>query len=339
MLAALRENWKYKLLALVCALAMHTYVVGQSAAGQTRTLIVPLTLHDAPPNLIVDEKTLPQISITLDGPADEVAHLADTSVAASIEASHAHAGQNGPFPVHVTLPPEMGGIVSGDPQPSVVPLTMQTKSRRRLLISATEPSTPPAGYAFHPALVTPRRAVVEGAHAAVTSVQQLIIKVDEDTVGTVDDNFPIVALDGDDSPVEGLTITPPTAHVRIEMVRVPVSRILLVSPNVTGTPAFPARVTDIQVSPATLTVTGRTDRLAHVGTISTAAIDVSGATSDLVRQVACVPPPGSSLVGSGIVTVTVRIVTPPAANPVPNPVPAPTPAPLAEPATSPAPAR
>jgi len=331
MLAALRENWKYKLLALVCALALHTYVIGQSAAGQPRTLIKPLMLHNAPPDLLIDEKSLPQISITLDGPADDVARLADTAVTASVDLSHAHAGQNGPFPVHVALPSELGSMVSADPQPSVVPLALQAKSKRRLLISAAEPGTPPAGYAFRTPLVTPRRAAIEGAHAAVNSVQQLIITVDENTIGTVDDTFPIVALDRDGSPVEGLTITPSTAHVRIEMVRIPVSRTLLVSPNITGAPAFPARVSDIQVSPPTLTVTGRSDRLAHVGTISTAAIDVSGVTSNLVRQVACVPPPGLSLVGSGIVTVTVRIAAPPVLTPAPALSP--------EPATSPAPPR
>ena len=331
MLAALRENWKYKLLALVCALALHAYVIGQSSAGQTRTLIRSLTVYNAPPNLLVDEKSLPQVSVTLDGPADDMARLADASVTASVDLSHAHAGQNGPFPVHVTLPPGTGSIVSADPQPPGVPLTLQAKSRRRLLISATEPGNPPAGYAFHSPLVTPRRATIEGSHDAVDSVQQLIIKVDDKTVGTVDDSFPVVALDSDDSPVEGLAITPPTAHVRIEMVRVPVSRTLLVSPNVIGSPAFPARVSDIQVSPPALTVTGRSGRLAHVGTIGTAAIDVSGATNDLVRQVACVPPMGLSLIGSGIVTVTVRITAPPA--------PAPAPALSAEPATSPTPPR
>ncbi len=329
MLAALRENWKYKLLALVCAFALHTYVIGQSAAGQPRTLIRPLTLHNAPANLLVDEKSLPQISIILDGPADDVARIADTSVTASVDLSHAHAGQNGTFPVHITMLPGAGGSVSADPQPSVVPLTLQAKSRRRLLISATEPGNAPAGYAFHPALVTPTRATIDGSHAAVNSVRQLIIKVDEDTVGTVDDTFPIAALDSEESPVEGVTITPATAHVRIEMVRVPVSRTLLVSPNVTGAPAFPARVSDIQVSPPTMTVTGRSGQLAHVGTIGTAPIDVAGATSDLVRQVACVPPPGLSLVGSGIVTVTVRIVQPPALATGPALPP--------EPATSPAP--
>jgi len=56
---------------------------------------------------------------------------------------------------------------------------------------------------------------------------------------------------------------------------------------------------------------------------------VAGATSDLVRQVACVPPPGMSLVGSGIVTVTVRIIQPPALATGPALPP--------EPATSPAP--
>ncbi len=331
MLAALRENWKYKLLALVCALALHSYVIGQSTTGQTRTLIVPLTLHGTPSNLIVDEKSLPQVSITLEGPSDDLARLAEAAVTATIELSHAHVGQNGPFPVHVNLPSGVSGLISADPQPSVVPLLLQARSKRHLLISATAPGTAPAGYAFRPPIVTPRRATVEGGHDTVNSVQQIIIKVDEDTVGTIDDNFPIVALDRDDSPVEGLVITPPTAHVRIEMVRIPAARTLLVSPNIVGAPAFPTRVSDIQVNPPTLTVTGRSDKLAHVGTINTAPVDVSGVTNDLVRQVACIPPPGLTLVGSGIVTVTVRVITPPA--PLPAPILSP------EPATSSAPPR
>lgn len=337
MLAALRENWKYKLLALVCALALHSYVIGQSAAGQPRMLVRPLTLYNIPPTLLLDEKSLPQISITLDGPAEDVARVSDTAVTAFVDLSHAHAGQDGPFPVRVTLPPGFGSTVSADLQPSAVTLAMQQRGRRRMLISAAEPGMAPAGYTFHSPLVTPRRATVEGEAAAVNSVRQVIVRVDDDAVGTVDDSFPIAALNSAGSPVEGLTITPPSAHVHIDMVRVPVSRSLLVSPIVTGAPAFPARVTDIQVSPTALSVTGRADRLARVGTLGTAPVDVSGAAADIVRQVACQPPPGVSVVGAGIVTVTVHIAAPAVAAPAPLPAPI-LPAP-AEPATSPAPAR
>lgn len=317
MFAVLRDNWRYKLLALVFAVGLHAYVVGQTSASQPRMMLVSLKPHNAPPDLLIDEKSLPQITVTLDGSADDVAHVPEGSVTASVDLSHAHAGINSSLPVHISLPTSFVGTVTAEAQPSTVPLLLQPKSHRRLPIIAVPPGTVPAGYAFRAPQVSPRFATVEGSRSAVEAVRQLVIKNDDDApVGTVDDTFPIIALDSDDSQVEGVIISPATAHVRIEMMRPPVSKTLLISPSVVGAPAFPARITDIQVNPSTLLVTGRADRLTQVGTLSTAPVDVSGATSDVVRQVSCAPPPGLSPVGSGLVTVTVRIS---AAPPAPAP--------------------
>ncbi len=334
MFAVLRDNWRYKLLALVFAVALHAYVVGQSAPGQPRMMVVPLTLRSAPPGLLLDEKTLPQITVTLDGPAEDVAHVPEGGVTASVDLSHAHVGTNSSLPVHISLPTGLAGTVTAEAQPPSVPLLLQPKAHRRLPIMAVPPGAAPAGYVFRVPQVSPRYATVEGSRSAVGAVRQIVIKADDDTpVGTVDDTFPIIALDSDDSQVEGVTITPPTAHVRIEMGRAPVSKTLLISPRIVGIPAFPSRITDVQVSPPTLLVTGRSDRLTQVGTLSTVPVDVSGATSDVVRQVSCAPPPGLSPVGPGLVTVTVRISAPP-----PSPAPsAPGAAALPAPAVSPAP--
>ena len=163
-------------------------------------------------------------------------------------------------------------------------------------------------------------------------MRQLTVKAEAQvSVGAVDDDLPVVALDADGEQVTDVAVTPATAHVHIALARVPASKVLLVSPNLTGTPPYPYKVTDIQVSPASVTVTGRPDALAHAATVPTVPIDLSGAMGDVTRQVACALPSGVATVGQSMVTVTVRI----AASPAPE-APAP-PAPASPAAVSPPP--
>src|SRR5579862_1366126 len=104
MFARLRENLIYKLLALGFAIALHFYVIGQENPPQTRTILVPLTARSVAPNLIFDDKTAPQVSVTLTGPADLINRLPEADVTAIVDLSRARAGKNVALPVHVNLP-------------------------------------------------------------------------------------------------------------------------------------------------------------------------------------------------------------------------------------------
>ncbi len=330
MLASLRDNIEYKLLALGFAIALHFYVASQVNPHATRTLSVPLTVQNLPPGLLWKDKTPPLISVTLDGPADALSRLPDAQVVPTVDLSHARAGKNVNLPVQLSpLPGGQAALDNEDVQPPVVSVTLEPKTRRRLSITAFDPGAPPAGYLFQTPVVTPQRAAVEGARSAVDTVQQLVVKADAgDAVGTVDDDFPIVALDAQHAQVPDITITPAQAHVHIAMLPAPAAKTLIISPAVTGTPPFPYAVTQITVSPPVITVMGRPNRLGQIGTVMTTPIDLSGATASLTRTVACVAPPGTTLSGTGRVTVTVRIVTqqplvPPASAPAPAASPAP----------------
>lgn len=322
MFARLRENLAYKLLALGFAIALHFYVVGQENPAQTRTILAPLTVRGLPPNLLFDEKSLPQIAVTLSGPADLVNHLPDADVTAAVDVSKDHAGKNVPVPVRVILPPGETGI-SVEAQPEAVAVTLEAKEKRSVPITASEPGTPPAGYRFRPAKITPHSATIEGNREAVDSVRQVVVNVDGgNSVGTIDSDFPVIALDGDGAQVNGVTVTPTSAHVRIEMGKVPAAKTLIVSANLTGTLPYPYKITGIDISPQTVTVTGRPEILSQAYTVQTAPIDLSGATADVTRQVACTPPAGLAITGSGQVTVTVHIASLPVpAAPMPAPPP------------------
>lgn len=322
---AVRHNFGYKLLCLFFAVVLHFYAAGLISARPPHILILPLTVRNLPPNLILDDKSLPSVTVTLDGPPDDIGRLTDTTVTAWVDLSHARTGQTPPLTVHLSpLPADV--TVESDPHP--VTLLLQPRRRRQLAISAEDIGIAPASYAFVAPVITPREAVITGTREAVNSVVRLVAQADPDqAVGAVDDDFTIVALDVTGSPVGDVTVTPPTAHVRMEMARALSRKTLIVSANVKGMLPAPYRFGNIEVTPATVLAEGRPEQLGPVGTLTTQPIDVSGATADVVRRVEPIIPPGVTLTPRGPITVTVHVIAPPAA-PIP-------PAPSAPEATKP----
>ena len=313
MLPALRHNFGYKLLALFFAVVLHFYVAGLNNARPPHILILPLTVRNLPPNLLLTTADLPSVTLTLDGSTEEIARLSDATVTAWVDLSHAQPGTSPPLPVHVAgLPASVS--VENDPPPTT--LQLEPRRRRQLPVGSDGIGIAPAGYSFGPPVVTPREAVITGTRAAVGSVVRLAAQADPDQMpGAVDEDFTISALDVSGSPVGDVTVTPPTVHVRLDLDRAMSRKTLIVSANVVGMLAAPYRFGNIEVSPATVTAEGRPNQLAAIGTLTTRQIDVSGATKDIVERILPIVPAGLTLSPSGPITVTVHVIAPPVAAP------------------------
>lgn len=308
MIASLRHNFWYKMLAVFFALLLHFYAAGLINAHPPHILIVPLTARNLPPNLILDDKNLPSVTLTLDGPTDEINRLTDTTVNAWVDLSHARAGLTTPLAVHLSpLPSNV--TVESDPHP--VSLRLQARQSRKLYISADDIGVAPSSYAFAPPVITPREATITGTRESVRSVTRLVAQADPDQApGAVEDDFTIVALDTSGSPVGDVTVSPPTAHVRMDMVRALAQKTLIVSPNIKGMLPAPYRFGSIETTPATVTAEGRPEKLSMVGTLTTQPIDVSGATADILRRVEPIVPAGVTLSPRGPITVTIHVLAP-----------------------------
>ena len=322
MLPALRHNFGYKLLALFFAVVLHFYVAGLSNARPPHILILPLTVRNLPPSLLLATTDLPSVTLTLDGSSEEIARLSDATVTAWVDLSHARPGTTSPLPVHVAgLPPSVS--VENDPPPAA--LQLEPRRRRQLPVEASGIGIAPAGYSFGPPIITPREAVITGTRAAVGSVARLAAQADPDqTPGAVDEDFTITALDASGSPVGDVTVTPPTVHVRLDLDRALSRKTLIVSANVIGTLAAPYRFGNIEVSPATVTAEGRPNQLAAIGTLTTRPVDVSGATKDIVERALPIVPAGLTLSPPGPITVTIHVIAPPVAAPAVPPAAPPT---------------
>ena len=75
--------------------------------------------------------------------------------------------------------------------------------------------------------------------------------------------------------------------------RIPLTtdKVVAVIPEISGEPAYGYSLLGVRVAPPTVIINGTPDSLARIETIRTAPLDVTGATKDVVRDVALVGPP------------------------------------------------
>lgn len=335
MLSRLRDNLAYKLLALLCAIALRWYVSNQQNPRQTRPLVVTLVAQGVPDGYVLVDKNVP-ISVNVDGPLDALNRLPDDGVTATVDLTHAHAGRNAALPVHAAvIAPGVRDLLSvSDIRPQTVSLMLEEQHRRRLSLSVSPSGTPAAGFTIGRSETIPGDVTVIGGADVVDEVARIVVRPHvSGATGPVEEDDPTVAVDIHGNDVSDVTLSPDTAHVRIGIVESAREREAFVTPVLTGSLAPGLQVRSIDVTPPSLTLGGPADALEAVKTVGTDPIDLGNANADIVRSVSCLPPQGTTLLRDKTVTVTVHVgpilpaQAPPAAQPVPN---------TAQPAASPA---
>jgi YbbR domain-containing protein len=329
MFSRLRDNLAYKLLALLCAIALRWYVTNQQNPRQTRTLVVTLMAQGIPDGYVLVDKNVP-ISVNVDGPLDALNRLPDDGVSATVDLTHAHRGRNAGLPVHaVVTAPGVRDLVSvSEIRPQTVSLMVEELHRRRLSLSVSPSGSPAAGYTLGRPATIPPDATVVGAADVVDQVARIVVRPHiSGATGPVEEDDPTVAVDVHGNDVPDVVLMPDTAHVRVAIVESAREREAFVTPAITGALAPGLQVQSVAVTPPTVTLGGSADALAAVKTVDTDPVDLGNASADIVRSVSCVPPAGTTLLRDRTVTVTVHVgpilpaQNPLAAQPAPNAAP------------------
>ena len=310
MLARLRDNLSYKVLALLCACALRWYVDAQQNPMKTRTVTTDVVTRNLPDGMLIADQSTPSVTVTLEGSLDDLSRVSDTNVEAVADLSGAHTGRQTSVPVEVKLAGGAPGAVTiSDTEPRTITLTLQPKRKRRMGIRVDPSGTPPEGYVFRKPDLAPQEATVVGGEDVVARVAHLVVRPEvSGASGVVEDDYQVRPLDDQGRVVENVTLVPPTAHVRLGIVEATANKDLLVSPDVSGTPAPGFKIADVQINPARVTFTGRIDTLARVGVVSTSPINIGGASRDVVQTVALSPLRTLAPVAAAQVSVTVHIV-------------------------------
>ncbi len=311
----IKHNIGYKLLSLLIAILVWAYVnqyvdQGRQAARVTRELSLPVTMRNLGGGLVITSK--PQlVKVTLEGPKEYIDTIVaePDSVTANVFLNQKREGHYR-LPVIAKLPEGYTGLVSTAPSPAQVVIDIERTARKSAKVETEFTSSPPVGFRFSAPVISPGTVNVSGKAEQVRKVSRVVVTIDPATKsdrGVIDAELPMKAVDEAGQEVGGVTISAQNARVRLELERAPVSKVVFVSPNIAGRPAFPYKVVGIEVKPQSVTLNGRPERLMEISTVSTEPLALGPHTKTFSQRVQLIAPPGSSLANGRVAIITVRI--------------------------------
>jgi YbbR domain-containing protein len=168
---------------------------------------------------------------------------------------------------------------------------------------------PPVGYSLALPEVEDEEVFVTGPQDEVDQVTRAVGAIEiTGKTGHVQEAVRLTPRDSRGTLIQGVELDPGITEVSVEIEEEKFTRIVTVSPVITGTPAAGYNVTGVSVSPESVTIRG--DEALVQGTISieTKPVSIDDASEDVVKSVSLDLPPGAELTGgTPVVTVTVNV--------------------------------
>ena len=305
------HNWPLKLAAIVLATMLYAgFVLSQSVQEFTGSVLV------RPINVPTDAfygSNPPQVTrIRYIAVGNASARASADSFQATIDFADVDP-EAGPtyVPIRVQSVDPRFTVVSWEP-PGVSVALDPLKIRTGIPVLVVS-GTAPQDLDVRPAVVTPKTVSIRGPASVVDRVDRVEANVVIEPSGlNVDRDVELIPVDALGDRVTPVDVEPATAHVRIDVFNNLQSRPLPVAPVLSGSPAGGYEITSITVDPLLVTVEGEADQLVNLASAPTAPVSISGATQNVVQNVALALPEGVLPVGGELtvrVTVTIRAIS------------------------------
>lgn len=308
----IRNNWKYKLLALMVSLILWVHVNSERNPQSTRTFDVSLRTVGVARSHIAELDT-PQISVTVAGLKTTVEALTKEDIDAWVDLAKLRLKPDvtqASLAVEKRLPRAVEGDLDVTVSPARVGVRVEAVRERRMPVEAVFTSDPPPGYSYGTPMLTPDTVAIRGTSGALAKVKHVLLTLEGDAAGSAtDDYYEISAVDSSGNPVPGVLLKPAKVKAKLEMVEVPATKTVIVSPVFSGLPKFPARVSKYTVTPSFVTLQGKPSKLAGISVVPTDKIELDGADSTISHDADLRIPSGVRAAGARTVRVTVYIAS------------------------------
>jgi YbbR domain-containing protein len=268
---------------------------------------VPIELLNTPSNLILTQVALTQTTVSLRAPRSiwETLSLANLRITADLTGLSAGTHE---VPLHGVVDIPATQITSL--QPASLSLTLEERASRERPVRVEAQGEPAPGYEPGEIALSALVATVSGPASAVDRVSEILAVLTLDgSKRDINTELALVPVDTAGKPVTGVALNPLTVQIILPITQKIGYRDVAVSPVITGQVASGYRITNITVSPLIITVSSADPLKVSelLGFVNTEPLDISGASDDIIQQLALALPPGVSLVGNQSVLVQVNI--------------------------------
>jgi len=300
-------------LLLAFALAVVVWFSAETAANPNieSTRSVPLEIFGLDPNMLVVDNPPAQVRVTLSAPTSVMNSLdsVDGSITAWVDVSGLEAGSF-ELEVNAQASETYGPVRINQITPQFVTLTLEPLITRNFPVDLVISGDPAIGYQKGTPSYTPTSVTVSGAASVVDQVTSTQVALDiSEADETIDVEIPVLALDANSDPVEGVLVNPKTISVTQPVYLQGGYRNVIVKVLTTGQPANGYKLTNITVSPLNVVVFATDPQLVNdlPGFVETDPVDLTGAEDDVDTFAALQLPEGISVVGDETVLVQVSI--------------------------------
>lgn len=305
-------NLRTFLWAFALALAVWISAVTAADPDEIHTLPapVPVEIIGQDPGLVISTDYPKQVEVTLRAPAStwERINADPNSVRAVLDLSGMSNGTHN-LQIQVQVSERPVRIVSVSP--ATVTVSLENLVTRTLPIDLNLAGQPAVGYQAGDAILEPMQVTIAGAQSAVDKVERARVAVNLDGIREgIDQSVPVEILDQDSQPVDGLTITPPNAHVTVPVSQQGGYRDLAVKVVVDGQVASGYRLANIQVFPPVITVYSSDPAVVSAlpGVVETQPLRLENASNDITTRLELNLPNGVSVVGERTVLIRAGIL-------------------------------
>lgn len=306
----IRHNWPWKLVAVILALFLWSYVNTQRNPKAVRTISVPIQTMNLAKGYVADI-TRQEASVQVEGLKALVDTIRQNDIYAWVDLDKVMPS-GGPSQKSYRINVRISGIPSEDidfvVNPKTVDVRVEMIGGKRLPVEVKYLSAPPLGYTFSDPIISPASVSVSGKSENIAKVKKVVLTLSQNTPSSsIDQEFPLVPMDTNGNHVRGVTISPPSVRLELGLIEVPASKKVVISPKLDGTPKFPKTIKKVTINPSSVVLEGRPNVLADISRIETVPIDVDGLDQSITSQVSLAVPNGTTIKGTKVVMVNIEI--------------------------------
>jgi YbbR domain-containing protein len=304
----LERDFSLKVLSVFMAVILWFQVISQqNPERQVAVKNVVVQYINAGPNLFIMEKKPEFIEVQVRGYKRFVDGVVPADIKAVVDLSGAAPGRD-LYPIEVGISKEK--VTFAEARPSQATVKVEPLTKREVPVEVIASGLDPE-YASGLPTAKPATASVQGASSVVARVVKMIAEVNlAGARATVQQPVSIKAVDIDGIEVKNnMVYTPSTVDISVPIMKMQPARTVPVkAPTPAGVPAPGYRVGSVSVEPATVSIRGLPTLIDDIVSVATQAVDVSGASANVVREVAVVMPQGVDIVDPRTVQVTVAVL-------------------------------
>lgn len=314
MLQVLRDFIKsLPTLLLSFALAVAVWISAVTAADPVQVLLFPrpVTIErlNLDPSLIISNDVPTQVNVTLSAPTSvwDVMNNDRAPVRAWIDLAGLGPGT---YTLEVKILPLRQPVRKISQNPGTVEVTLQRLLTQEFPINLERRGEPAIGFRADEPALSQNTVIVTGPESNVNRVRMVRAVVD---LSQASDNLSRVlnvqVVDENDAPVDGISVTPDQVTLTQPITQMGGYRNVVIKVITTGQPAVGYRLTNVSVSPPTISVFSNNPQLVESlpGFVETNPLDLTGVKDDVEVRLPLNLPGGVSVVGEQTVAVQVGV--------------------------------